>query len=202
MKSRGRTVASRDRVLPALKVLLDQRSVETQAEAARKLGVSRERVRQLINRHGLWKPRGRRRPAYRCPECHKQVAQKLQGVCGGCRRKAVYRPIKEFCVRGHRRTRDNLYVQLNSVGRRRYPCKMCAHARSKRWRARRRQLVQSGRLVLRPPKEFCVRGHKYELDPGFAKRGQTRCRECAKVYSATPRRNSEKISDRRKAGPR
>ncbi len=188
MKSRGRTAASRDRVLPALKVLLDQRSVKTQAEAARRLGVSRERVRQLINRHGLWKPRGRRRPAHRCPECHKQVAQELLGVCSACRRNGAYRPIKKFCSNGHRRTPDNLYVQyLKSLGRRRYPCKKCAYECGKRWRARRIELAQSGRLVLRPPKEFCARGHKYMLDPTYAKRGQVRCKECAKAFSAARR---------------
>ena len=80
--------------LMQLKKLLAKGAVESQADAARRLGVSRQYVHQLVHRHGLKAPASWGRVTFDCSECGQTItrrrselkALKHPDLCSNCRR--------------------------------------------------------------------------------------------------------------------
>lgn len=97
-----------------LKKLLAKGAVESQADAARRLGVSRQYVHQLVHRHGLNAPASWGRVTFDCSECGQTItrrrselkALKHPELCSDCRRK---RGPSRIVVRCRRCGRERLF---------------------------------------------------------------------------------------------
>ena len=104
--------------LVKLKRLLRGGEVESQSDAARKLGVSRQRVHQLIKLDGLKAPRGWGHVTIHCSECGKSVtrhrsqhrALKRPDLCASCRAKLGPTLIVLTCKRCGRERRFPAHV--------------------------------------------------------------------------------------------
>ena len=99
--------------LVALKRLLRAGTVQSQSDAARRLGVSRQRVQQLIQANGLKKPTSYGRVTFDCFECGESVtrlrsrhrALKRPDLCDPCRGKRSLATVTVSCGRCRRERR-------------------------------------------------------------------------------------------------
>ena len=126
--------------------LVEKGEMSSQACAARALGVSREYVRQIVNKEGLKLGRRQQKNTlieWPCPECGKPVrmwtrnrSYRKTAYCGSCRSSRFGGGVpKDYCHRGH----------LMAETRRRHPngdtyCLLCNRmdAREHYWRNKAR----------------------------------------------------------------
>lgn len=94
-QKRPRRPLEPSRTLSRLMEVIDKKEVKNQAEAARVLGISRERIRQLVNKHSLDLKRPGPHVGYPCEQCGARIIRKREQLkrhrypmlCSACARR-------------------------------------------------------------------------------------------------------------------